>query len=205
MRRPSFIAQQAGRPAGWLGRLLLRVMARETSRFNREVLDAVGPRDGDHVLELGFGHGRTLLDAATRAPGASLAGIDLSPDAERVAARRCRALVEAGRLELRAGDAASLPWPDRAFTAAYSVHTIYFWPRPEAQLAEVRRVMRDGGRFVLGMRERTGASAARFPASVYRFHSGDEIAALLRAAGFDRVDVRGAGSGPDLLIVVASV
>jgi hypothetical protein len=55
------------------------------------------------------------------------------------------------------------------------------------------------------MRERTGASAARFPASVYRFHSGDEIAALLRAAGFDRVDVRGAGSGPDLLIVVASV
>src|SRR5207253_3553 len=110
MRRPSFLARQAGRPAGWIGRVLLGVMARETAAFNREILDALALRDGERVLEIGYGHGRTLAEAATRAPGARLSGIDVSPAAARSAARRCRALIAADRLELETGDGAALPW-----------------------------------------------------------------------------------------------
>jgi len=204
MRRPTFIARQAGRPAGWFGRFLLRVMARETSSFNHEVLATLAMRDGERVLEIGFGHGQTLRDAATRAPAATLAGIDIAPDAKRVASRRCRALIESGRLELQTGDAAALPWSDGSFDAAYSVHTIYFWQHPEITLAEIRRVLSSSGRLVLGMRDRTDDAAAHFPASVYRFYSGDEIALLLRTAGFSTVDVRTAAADPNLRLVVAA-
>ena len=203
MQRPSFIARQAGRPSGWFGRLLLRVMARETARFNREVLEVVAVVDGEHVLEIGFGHGTTLRDAATRAPGARLAGIDIAVDAQRVAARRCRALIDAGRVELRTGDAAALPWSDGTFDAVYTVHTIYFWPDPATQLAEVRRVLRPGGRLILGMRERTEAGVARFPASVYRFYSPGEVIDLLHSAGFRSLETRAAASGDELRIVSA--
>jgi ubiquinone/menaquinone biosynthesis C-methylase UbiE len=203
MPRPAFIARQAGRPSGWFGRLLLRVMARETSGFNREVLDVVAVADGEHALEIGFGHGATLRDAATRAPGARLSGFDVAVDAERVAARRCRALVDAGRVELRSGDAATLPWGEGTFDAVYSVHTIYFWADPAAQLAEVRRVLRRGGRFVLGMRERSDAVLSRFPASVYRFYSPDEVVEMLRSTGFHSPEVRTAASGGDLRILIA--
>src|SRR2546428_10088345 len=104
MRRPSFIARQAGHPAGLLGRLLLSVMARETARFNAEILDVLDPRNGEDVVELGYGHGRTLVDAAARAPGARFSGIDVAPTAAKAAARRGRDLLSAGRLDLRTRD-----------------------------------------------------------------------------------------------------
>jgi ubiquinone/menaquinone biosynthesis C-methylase UbiE len=202
MRRPSFIARQAARPDGPLGRLLLNIMARETSRFNAEVLDALAAADGKHILEIGFGHGRTLLAAARRAPNARFAGIDVAPTAVRAAARRCRALVDAGRLDLRAGDASELPWDAATFDAAFSVHTLYFWPDPARQLAELHRVLRPGGRLVLGFRERTDKAVAQFPAPTYRFHATDEVTAMVAAVGYQCVDVRSAATGPDLRIAV---
>jgi ubiquinone/menaquinone biosynthesis C-methylase UbiE len=205
MKRPTFVARQAGRPAGWFGRVLLRVMARETSRFNQEILDTLAIADTERVLEIGFGHGRTLLDAARRAPAATLSGIDIAPDAERVASRRCKQWIDAGRLVLRTGDAAELPWSDGSFDAVYSVHTIYFWERPRDVLAQVRRVLADRGRFVIGMRERTDDVENRFPASVYRFHSGEEVVSMLREVGFLRADVRTATTNDGLRIVTASM
>jgi len=203
MRRPAFIARQSGRPDGFLGRLLLGVMARETARFNDEILDALAPSDGEHVLELGYGHGRTLAAAARRATGVRLAGLDVAPTAMRSAARRCRSLIDAGRLDLRAGDGAALPWPDAIFDAVYSVHTLYFWSEPSHQLAELRRVLRPGGRLVLGYRERTDAAVASFPPPTYRFHTTDEVVRLLAAAGFRGTDVRTAAAGPELRVAIA--
>lgn len=203
MRRPGFIARQAGRPDGLLGRLLLGVMARETARFNAEVLEALAVAAGEHVLEIGFGHGRTLLAAAERAPDTRFGGVDVAPTAVRAATRRCRALVEAGRLDLRAGDATELPWEPGTFDAAFSVHTLYFWEDPARQLAELHRVLRPGGRLVLGFRERTDEALARFPASTYRFYATDEVAAMLATAGFRSVEVRSAVTRPDLRVTIA--
>ena len=203
MRRPSFIARHAGRPAGFVGRLLLGIMARETSRFNGEVLDALAPHDTERILEIGFGHGRTLLDVARRAPGAHFAGIDVSATAERAAARRCRALVADGRLELHTGDVAAMPWDAAGFDAAFSVHTIYFWPDPASAFAEIRRVSRRGGRFVLGMRERSDAALAAFPAPTYRFYSSEEVTQLLSDAGFEVIENRSSDANAELRIIVA--
>jgi len=203
MRRPSFIARQAGFPAGLLGRLLLGVMARETARFNADILDVLGPRDGEHVLELGYGHGRTLVDAAARVPGARFSGIDVAPAAAKAAARRCRDLIAAGRLDLQTGDGVSLPWQADSFDAAFSVHTIYFWPEPAQQLRELRRVLRPGARLALGFRERSDEAMAQFPAPTYRFYSADEVAQLLIAADLACDHVRTSTAGPGLRIAVA--
>lgn len=203
MRRPSFIARQSGHPTGLFGRLLLGVMARETARFNAEVLDVLAPLDGEHALELGYGHGRTLIDAAARAPGARFSGIDIAPAAAQAAARRCRNLIAADRLDLRTGDGTSLPWPAGTFDAAFSVHTIYFWPEPAQQLRELWRVLRADGRLVLGFREKSDEAIAHFPAPTYHFYSKDEVAALLTDADLANADIRPAAVSPGLQIAIA--
>lgn len=203
MRRPAFLARQASRPAGFVGRLLLGIMSRETARFNAEVLDALAPRDDEHLLEIGYGHGRTLAAAASRAETARFAGLDVAPTSERAASRRCRALIATGRMDLRTGDAAALPWDDGMFDGAFTVHTIYFWSDPRPPLAELRRVIRPGGRVVLGMRERSDAAVAQFPPPTYRLYSSDEVEALLASAGFVDANVHVAISNPDLRIVIA--
>lgn len=204
MRRPAFLARQASHPVGFVGRLLLGIMSRETARFNAEVLDALAPADGEHVLEIGYGHGRTLAAAAAIAPTARVAGVDVAPTAARAATRRCRALIADGRVDLRTGDAAELPWDAGTFDAAFAVHAIYFWPEPARPLAELRRVLRPGGRLVLGVRPHSEAAVAQFPPPTYRFHSDDELAALLASAGFTGVDMRAAASNPALRVVVAT-
>jgi ubiquinone/menaquinone biosynthesis C-methylase UbiE len=203
MRRPAFIARQSSRPSGLLGRLLVRVMASETAAFNREVLAALGALDGERILEVGFGHGRTLAELAGAVPGASFAGLDVSADAEEVARHRCRDFIQAGRVELRVGDSAALPWEAASFDRVFAVHTIYFWAEPARDLAELRRVLRPGGTFVLGFRQRTPAAEASFPRPTYRFYSVDEVREMLLAAGFRRIDVRESASGQDLRVAIA--
>ena len=60
MQRPGFIARQSGNPRGLLGSIIARIMERETAQQNLRALDALAVSDGDDVLELGYGHGRTL-------------------------------------------------------------------------------------------------------------------------------------------------
>jgi ubiquinone/menaquinone biosynthesis C-methylase UbiE len=177
-------------------------MAHETESFNEEVVLAVAPISGERVLEVGFGHGHTLARAAKRFGDAWFAGIDVSDDALRVAASRCRRLVERGRVELRAGDSAALPWSDATFDKAFSVHTLYFWSDPLRELRELARVLRPGGLLVLGFREPSSAALASFPTQIYRFRFGQEVEALLRSAGFAIIEARDA-AGADLRILLA--
>ena len=201
MRRPVFIARQAERPTGLLGRALGAIMALETRSLNDEVLQRLAIAPSERILEIGFGHGRTLERAANANTGARFAGIDHAQDMVAMVARRAHRLVEAGRLELRAGDSSTLPWPEATFDGAYAVHTIYFWEDPGGHLAEVRRVLRPGGRLVLGFLERSPEVERRVPPEIYHLRSCDEVLALVTAAGLDPSATR--GRGPGLWVVEA--
>src|SRR5258708_29699403 len=72
------MARQAGHPTGLLGRLLARIMAIETAAVNQRVLELLEFEDASRVLEVGFGHGRTLARVAQLAPKGFVAGIDIS-------------------------------------------------------------------------------------------------------------------------------
>src|SRR5690348_12482524 len=80
LRRPEFIARQEGHPRGLVGRLLFRDKAAETLAVNERALQILGLEPNSGVLEIGFGHGRTLARALELAPNGLVAGIDVSAD-----------------------------------------------------------------------------------------------------------------------------
>jgi len=189
MRRPKFIARQSRRPSGILGRVIAWIMERETAAQNDAALAALAVRPGDRILEIGFGHGRTLERLAAAASTGFVAGIDHAADMVATAERRCRALVRSGRIELRAGDSRALPYPDASFDKVLTVHTLYFWCEPAAHFLEMRRVLKPSGACVLGFRTKDDANAAAFPDSVYTFYARDEVRRFFEAAGFAAVDL----------------
>ena len=188
-KRPLWIAAQGRCPSGLLGHLIAAIMARETAPENCRTLDRLDLAPGQQVLEIGFGHGRTIARAAAEIGAGRVAGIDTSPTMLRQARRRNRAAIRAGQVSLQRSDGTTLPFPADHFDRAYAVHTVYFWPDPAAQFAEVRRTLRPGGRFVLCFRpgEDPGFAAA-FPAEVYHIRSSAEIAALLAQSGLSVID-----------------
>jgi SAM-dependent methyltransferase len=205
VRRPHFIAAQSRCPSGWLGWLIGSVMVHETAAANDVVLDALALAPTDRVLDVGCGPGRTVERAALAASRGRVVGLDLSDEMLRLATRRCRHLIDAGRVELRRGDAGALPYAAGSFDKVLSVHTIYFWSDPSAVVGEIHRVLVPGGRLVLGFRSKEDAQfVADFPTSVYRFHSTNDVQGLLFDAGFERITAAPAGDSEGVVIVTGS-
>jgi len=184
MRRPEFIARQAGNPSGFIGRLIAAVMERETARVNERAVSLLRLRPQDRVIDVGTGHGRTLGLLAAVADQGLVVGVDHSAVMCARARHNNRGLVDKGRVKVEQASSDRLPYEAATFDAAISVHTLYFWDPAGPHLSEVARVLRPGGRFVMAFRPIGHPQVDAFPASVYRFRSVQEVEGLLRTAGF---------------------
>lgn len=189
MAKSERIARQSRRPSGWLGEIVARVMGLETAPANRIAVERLAVREGDAVLEVGCGHGRTLA-RIVRGPFGSVAGIDASEVMIRLARRRLRRWIEAGRAEVSLAASDALPFASARFDAAFAVHVLYFWTDPRADLREIGRVLKPGGRVLLGYRPRDEQTLAALPATVYALRSEQEVEGLLAESGF--VEIRSA-------------
>ena len=173
-------------------------------RWRRAAAEAV-VRYGDSVLDACCGTG-DLAIAAKEAGGGSVTGLDFS------ARMLERARAKSREIEWVQGDVLALPFDDASFDAA----TVGFGVRNlddlELGLAELRRVLRPGGRLaileitqprgvlapfyrlwfdrlvpLLGRVLPGGSAYTYLPASVRRFPGPEDLAALLREAGFEDV------------------
>jgi ubiquinone/menaquinone biosynthesis C-methylase UbiE len=99
------------------------------------------------VLELGPGAGRVAVVLAGR--GHRVVCVDPSEAMLRRSADRARAEGVGNRVETVVADAQALPFPDASFAAALAVGVLPWLERPEAGLAEMRRVLAPGGSVVL--------------------------------------------------------
>ena len=134
---------------------LLRFAEAEPKRV---ALALLALRPGERVLEVGVGTGAVLVELAQAAIAGEIAegeqavgGIDLSPGMLAVARERLTAAGLADAVELREGDATALPYPDEAFDVAFCSYVLDLLPSAEINraLAELRRVLRPGGRLAL--------------------------------------------------------
>ena len=142
-----------GNPPGTLvGRFAGFLMALMNAPQNRMMVELLEVRPQDQVLEIGFGPGMALKMLAERASAGFVAGIELSDEMIRAATRRNRESIQRGRLELKRGTVSAIPYEDNRFDKVCTANTIYFWPEPERDAVEIRRVMRPGGTLVVCFR-----------------------------------------------------
>jgi len=190
-----FMARQLARPSGIFGKYVMgRFLNRITSTHNSLVLDELALSAADRVLEVGFGGGALLERMLEQAPGGCVAGVEISEEMMAMATGRFRTQIAAGRLDLRLGSVTSLPYPDGHFTKACSVNTVYFWPDLASGLAEFARVIRTGGRLVLGFTSDEDMRRAGLDQHGFRPYSADELREALVGQGFRPGQVR---SGSD--------
>ncbi|MFP5373255.1 MAG: class I SAM-dependent methyltransferase, partial [Actinomycetes bacterium] len=110
-----------------------------------DLVDAVGVRPGQRVVDVGTGTGAVARAAARRIGDAGeVTGFDINPHMLTIARRVSAGSVPAIRYDVAAADAP--PLPDGAADAVLCQQALQFVPDPSAALAELHRVCAPGGR-----------------------------------------------------------
>jgi SAM-dependent methyltransferase len=102
-----------------------------------------GIASGESVLDVATGTGVVAITAALA--GANVTGLDLTPKLLEQA-RENAVIAKTEQIVWTEGDAESLPYPDASFDVVLSQFGHIFAPRPELAIAEMRRVLKPGGR-----------------------------------------------------------
>ena len=115
----------------------------------RAIVDGLGLRPGDRVLEIGCGHGvaATLVCERLGAGGAYTA-VDRSPKMIAAAAQRNAAHVEAGRAEFLVMALEALDLGERRFDVIFAARVGLFHREPERARALAQRWLAPRGRLV---------------------------------------------------------
>ncbi len=202
-----FMAAQLRRPRGWFGTF---VMSRFLNRVNGQIIDrtlALLDARAEHcILEVGFGGGSALSRLAKGASSGVITGVDISPEMIRQAERRFRHEIQIGRLRVQLGDITHLPFAAAVFDRVFTINTIYFWPDALQGLGEIYRVLKQDGLAAISIRSKEKMEKHAVTKHDFRLFSADDVAGLMRQAGFReiRVDHRDKDKWYDQVIVVGS-
>ena len=145
----SKLLDQCRKPTGWFGRLLLRDFNRHHSKVTDWGLQHLAIQKHDTILDVGCGGGRTVHKLAAIAMDGKVYGIDFSEESVTVSRRTNKQWIEMGRVEIRQGSVSRLPFSDHLFDLVTAVETHFFWPDLVADMHEVLRVLKPGGKLII--------------------------------------------------------
>ena len=162
----------------------------------RLAADLAGVGPGDQVVDIGCGPGTAVREARRR--GAAATGVDPADVMLRVGR-----LLSRSDITWAVGSAEDLPLPESAATVVWSLATVHHWRDVDAGLAEVRRVLEPGGRFLVTER-RTSAGARGHASHGWTDDQAAAFADACRVAGLADVAVRTEQPGGTATLVVTA-
>lgn len=133
----------------------------------------------DRFLEVGFGPGIAIRDAARCATRGIVVGVDHSHEMVRQATRRNRDAVHEGRVELHQMNADALRAFGSTFDKVLVVNSLGFWPQPVDRLVDLRSIMSEGGVIAIVSQPRCPGATSK-----HTERAEQEIRQLLQKAGF---------------------
>lgn len=120
----------------------------------RVIREKGGLADGDRVLDAGCGWGRMLVGLLEGNSDLRVTAMDMEPDALALGERLLSEPPNNNRVNWIVGDVEAIDQPDGAFDLVYSARVFQHLQSPERGVAELIRVLRPGGRFVLFLQNR---------------------------------------------------
>ncbi len=160
-----------------------------TKAVHRATLNLAHVRPGERLLDVGCGTGELALAAQDRI-GQTGQVVGLDTEAAMIAQAQRKVTGGPSTVTFRQGTIDAIPYPAGHFDVAIASLVVHHLPDPRPGLAEVVRVLKDGGRFLVVDIDPTHRSL------ISMLHHNmprkdfvrDELPSMLAAAGFSNVN-----------------
>ncbi len=182
--------RQTRKPEGLLGRMMLGGMNSGHAKLADWGFAHLPEIAVERAVDLGCGGGRNAGELLKIYPKAHVTAVDYSALSVEKAKAYNKAMIRAGRCEVLQGDVSQLPLPAEAFHLATAFETVYFWPGLEQCFAQVAKVLKSGGFFMIcNESDGTDPTSVRFEKIIdgMKNYTSEEIESALRSAGFSEV------------------
>ena len=136
-------------------------------------------KKNDRVLEIGFGPGKLINEMAKMTTEGFVEGIDFSTTMLKQASKVNKHHILNGKVRLQKGECRRLPFENESFDKLCSANTLYFWKDPDKYFREMFRVIKSGGKIVIGFRDDKQMSRLNLSDEIFRTYSLDEVVNLL--------------------------
>ena len=179
---------------GWLAALSMRVGRGKDAAL---AISLTEQNRGDRVLDIGCGPGVAARLSAAR--GGVVTGVDPAD----VMIDMARSADRANAVTWQLGAAESLPVADDSHDVVWSLASVHHWPEVEAGLAEVLRVLDDGGRF-LALERHCRPQATGLASHGWTTEQAERFAEMCLEAGFESASVTTHAAGRRRVIAVVA-
>ncbi len=180
---------QTRKPEGFLGKMMVNGMNSGHAKMADWGMSHLKKTAPESIVDIGCGGGRNAAEMLKKYPSANVTAVDYSEISVEKAILYNKDMIDAGRCSVIQGDVSALDIPDNSYDLATAFETIYFWPGLEKCFAEVARILKPGGVFmIVNESDGTDKGSLTFEKIIdgMKCHTPTEIEAALKAAGFTK-------------------
>ncbi len=183
----SFFSEQARKPKGWFGRVVMSAVFNiGNATLNDLVFEMMAVQDHDHILEIGSGTGKLLYTMASHIEQGLIEGIDFSKAMVSLAEKRNTIHIRTGKVRIVQGDFDEIPLKTGQYDTVCSVNTLYFWRQPGMTARKIADILKPTGKLVVGVEDREQLQKRKLDDDIFHVYSLTDIQNLLSHAGFNQ-------------------
>lgn len=176
------------KPEGRIGRLIIADMNIGHTSISKWGLSHYAWQPATAALDIGCGGGVNVKRMLKLAPQGTAAGIDISEEC--VVQSKRKNLAQLGRrCTIKLGSADAIPFEDNSFDVATAFETVYFWPDIPKAFAEVLRVLKAGGSFLVVCEMGDPSSKWGDWVENMTIYTPEQLKAYMQAAGFEQIEI----------------
>lgn len=175
------------KPQGFGGKIMVKMMNSGHSKLAKWGFTKIYAKSNAKVLDIGCGGGANVVNWLSKCANGHVTGIDYSKVSVEESKKLNAIAIKQGKCDIVYGDVSSMPFDEESFDCVSAFETVYFWTDLEKSFAEVNRVMKSGGTFLI-CNESDGTNSAdeKWAKKIggMKIYNEEQLYTALEKAGF---------------------